>query len=262
MRAPERAADGLLPAGQPRPRRRAARRARPAAGRERERGAVLDRGRRRARRGRLRQRRGGEGGGGCRRRAAVRRSPRPGPARPADRAGRGGSRRSSSPAPATASASPGGRCSGSSASSRARRACPARAARRSSSRCRSSRPPRCRTLPEHTPWERMLADYRTTNLSVGPHPLELLRPLLPGEVISTAELAASATVSGIAIAGLAVARQRPVDRKRRRLHAARGRGRARQPRRPAAGLRALPARSSAASRCCSRAAGSSGSAAT
>ena len=37
-------------------------------------------------------------------------------------------------------------------------------------------------LPEQTPWERMLADYRTTSLSVGVHPLELLRPHLPAEV--------------------------------------------------------------------------------
>jgi error-prone DNA polymerase len=64
-------------------------------------------------------------------------------------------------------------------------------------------------LPDQTPWERMLADYRTTNLSVGPHPLELLRPLLPGEVISTTELAAKRDGERIAIAGLAVARQRP-----------------------------------------------------
>jgi error-prone DNA polymerase len=64
-------------------------------------------------------------------------------------------------------------------------------------------------LPEQTPWERMLADYRTTNLSVGPHPLHLLRPLLPGEVISSAELAAREHGEQVAIAGLAVARQRP-----------------------------------------------------
>ena len=119
------------------------------------------------------------------------------------------SRRSSSPARATASASPGGPSCGSSASCRGRRACPAPAARRSSSRCRSSRPPRCPTLPEQTQWERMLADYRTTNLSVGPHPLHLLRPLLPGEVISTVELAERSHGDRIAIAGLAVARQRP-----------------------------------------------------
>jgi error-prone DNA polymerase len=68
-------------------------------------------------------------------------------------------------------------------------------------------------LPEHTQWERMLADYRTTNLSVGPHPLELLRPRLPGEVITTAELAEKRDGERIAIAGLAVARQRPATAK-------------------------------------------------
>jgi len=65
------------------------------------------------------------------------------------------------------------------------------------------------TLPEQTQWERMLADYRTTNLSVGPHPLGLLRPLLPGEVISTAELEERNHGDRVSIAGLAVARQRP-----------------------------------------------------
>jgi error-prone DNA polymerase len=65
------------------------------------------------------------------------------------------------------------------------------------------------SLPQQTPWERMLADYRTTNLSVGPHPLQLLRPLLPGDVISTEELLERRHGDRIAIAGLAVARQRP-----------------------------------------------------
>jgi error-prone DNA polymerase len=64
-------------------------------------------------------------------------------------------------------------------------------------------------LPDHTPWERMLADYRTTNLSVGPHPLHLLRPLLPGAVISSAELAERRHGELVSIAGLVVARQRP-----------------------------------------------------
>src|SRR4051794_20341982 len=35
------------------------------------------------------------------------------------------------------------------------------------------------SLPDHTVWERMLSDYRTTTLSVGVHPLELMRPHLP-----------------------------------------------------------------------------------
>jgi error-prone DNA polymerase len=68
-------------------------------------------------------------------------------------------------------------------------------------------------LPDQTPWERMLADYRTTNLSVGPHPLQLLRPLLSGEVITTAEIANRKNGEQVAIAGLAVARQRPATAK-------------------------------------------------
>ena len=43
-------------------------------------------------------------------------------------------------------------------------------------------------LPEPTVWERMLADYRTTNLSVGVHPMELLRAHLPEGVLSSREL--------------------------------------------------------------------------
>src|SRR5829696_26251 len=64
-------------------------------------------------------------------------------------------------------------------------------------------------LAEQTPWEQMLADYRTTGLSVGVHPLELLRPHLPAEVASSLDLAGLAHGSRIAVAGLAVARQRP-----------------------------------------------------
>ena len=43
-------------------------------------------------------------------------------------------------------------------------------------------------LPEQTPWERMLADYKHTSLSVGVHPLELLRPHLPAGVATSADL--------------------------------------------------------------------------
>src|SRR5205085_3456161 len=64
-------------------------------------------------------------------------------------------------------------------------------------------------LPEQTEWERMLADYRTTSLSVGSHPLALLRPKLPEEVVSSRELGDKRHGSSIAVAGLAVARQRP-----------------------------------------------------
>src|SRR2546430_5571126 len=64
-------------------------------------------------------------------------------------------------------------------------------------------------LPEPTVWERMLADYRTTSLSVGVHPLELLRPHLPPGTLSTAELLEQPHGANVSIAGMVVARQRP-----------------------------------------------------
>jgi error-prone DNA polymerase len=64
-------------------------------------------------------------------------------------------------------------------------------------------------LPEQTVWERMLADYRTTSVSVGPHPLELLRSHLPGDILSSRDLLDAADRARVAVAGLAVARQRP-----------------------------------------------------
>jgi len=63
-------------------------------------------------------------------------------------------------------------------------------------------------LPRQTAWEEMLADYRTTGLSIGPHPLELLRPHLPAATLSSRELADHAA-GEVAVAGLAIARQRP-----------------------------------------------------
>ena len=64
-------------------------------------------------------------------------------------------------------------------------------------------------LPEQTQWERMLADYRTTSLSVGTHPLELLRPHLPTEAMTSLELLHTENGARVAVAGLVVARQRP-----------------------------------------------------
>jgi error-prone DNA polymerase len=64
-------------------------------------------------------------------------------------------------------------------------------------------------LPEQTPWELMLADYRGTSLSVGLHPLELLRPHLPAEVASSVDLTSLPHGERVTIAGLVVARQRP-----------------------------------------------------
>jgi error-prone DNA polymerase len=64
-------------------------------------------------------------------------------------------------------------------------------------------------LPEPTVWERMLADYRTTSLSVGVHPLALLRPHLPPGTLSTEELRERPHRAEVQFAGLVVARQRP-----------------------------------------------------
>ena len=63
-------------------------------------------------------------------------------------------------------------------------------------------------LPVQTDWERMLADYGMTSLSVGPHPLELLRPHLPAGTVSNAELPGHPG-GNVAVAGMAITRQRP-----------------------------------------------------
>jgi error-prone DNA polymerase len=65
------------------------------------------------------------------------------------------------------------------------------------------------SLRDQTPWERMLADYRTTSLSVGVHPLSLLREHLPKGTLSTRELEEERGGRFVAVAGMAIARQRP-----------------------------------------------------
>jgi error-prone DNA polymerase len=64
-------------------------------------------------------------------------------------------------------------------------------------------------LPDLTRWERMLADYRHTGLSVATHPLTLLRPYLPEGTLSSEELFEALHGSLVAFAGMAIARQRP-----------------------------------------------------
>ena len=55
----------------------------------------------------------------------------------------------------------------------------------------------------------MLADYKHTSLSVGVHPLQLLRPHLPAGVATSADLPETPNGTRIQIAGMAIARQRP-----------------------------------------------------
>jgi error-prone DNA polymerase len=64
-------------------------------------------------------------------------------------------------------------------------------------------------LRDLTRWERMLADYRHTSMSIGSHPLALLRAHLPEGTLSSAELHDERHGRQVAFAGMTVARQRP-----------------------------------------------------
>ena len=64
-------------------------------------------------------------------------------------------------------------------------------------------------LRPQTDWEHMLADYRHTGISVGLHPLALLRPALPPACNASNELGDVPHGARVEVAGLAVARQRP-----------------------------------------------------
>jgi error-prone DNA polymerase len=64
-------------------------------------------------------------------------------------------------------------------------------------------------LRDLTRWERMLADYRHTSMSIHTHPLALLRPHLPDGTLSSEELQAERHGRQVAFAGMTVARQRP-----------------------------------------------------
>jgi error-prone DNA polymerase len=66
--------------------------------------------------------------------------------------------------------------------------------------------PELRTL---APWEGMVADYATTGLTLGPHPLKLLRGGLPAGTVSCQDLGRLSHGSLVKIGGLVVARQRP-----------------------------------------------------
>ena len=68
-------------------------------------------------------------------------------------------------------------------------------------------------LRDLTRWEQMAADYRRTGLSVGVHPLTLLRPHLPEKALRSDDLHHSSHGSTVAYAGLAIARQRPATAK-------------------------------------------------
>ena len=64
-------------------------------------------------------------------------------------------------------------------------------------------------LPDMTDWERMVADYGLLGLSPSYHPLALLRPDVPSEVLTAEQVRAARDGARIKTAGLVVCRQRP-----------------------------------------------------
>jgi len=64
-------------------------------------------------------------------------------------------------------------------------------------------------LRELSTWESMLADYRSTGMTAGPHPLALLRESLPQGTITSHDLLELPHRARVSVAGLVVARQRP-----------------------------------------------------
>ena len=62
-------------------------------------------------------------------------------------------------------------------------------------------------------WERMLADYGSTGITLREHPLELMRPSLPGDLRTSEELERHQDGRRVRVAGLVVARQRPATAK-------------------------------------------------
>jgi len=62
-------------------------------------------------------------------------------------------------------------------------------------------------------WDRLLADYGSTGVTLREHPLELMRPTLPAGAVSSAELESVRHGTVVRVAGLVVARQRPATAK-------------------------------------------------
>ncbi|HEX8075432.1 MAG TPA: error-prone DNA polymerase [Thermoleophilaceae bacterium] len=64
-----------------------------------------------------------------------------------------------------------------------------------------------------SPWERLLADYGSTKVTLREHPMELMRPDLDAGVASSADLERAPHGARVRVAGMVVARQRPATAK-------------------------------------------------
>jgi len=70
-------------------------------------------------------------------------------------------------------------------------------------------PPAAPELPPLDPWETVVADYRSTGMVLGEHPLGLMREDLGPEVLRSSDLEKVDDGCAVEVAGLVVARQRP-----------------------------------------------------
>jgi error-prone DNA polymerase len=68
-------------------------------------------------------------------------------------------------------------------------------------------------LPELGPWERVVADYKSTGMTLGEHPMALLRGELDDDVLGSARLERVGDGAQVRVAGMVVARQRPATAK-------------------------------------------------
>jgi len=65
------------------------------------------------------------------------------------------------------------------------------------------------SLPPLGPWDRIVADYRTTGMTLGKHPMELIREDLSDRVLSSDGIGRTGDGMRVKVAGMVVARQRP-----------------------------------------------------
>jgi error-prone DNA polymerase len=68
-------------------------------------------------------------------------------------------------------------------------------------------------LPELEPWERMVADYRSTGITIGTHAMEMLRAELDPAVLTSSAIGRTRDGTPVTVAGMVVARQRPATAK-------------------------------------------------
>ncbi len=69
--------------------------------------------------------------------------------------------------------------------------------------------PEAPPLRELDPWETIVADYASTGMTLGEHPMALIRPMVDERLARSEDLARIADGTRVQVAGMVVARQRP-----------------------------------------------------